>query len=127
MSIGTQSKGCDGPLYPQWGETRGVDIDEVDWSGIDEYFGTGSGVTVGAEDSGIDDEGGVVVDLDEEPWRDDGTPEPWGPDAGATTAEYAITTLAACGFAALLVVILKSEPIKELVTGVIQTALGLGA
>lgn len=51
----------------------------------------------------------------------------WGADAGATTAEYAITTLAACGFAALLVVILKSEPIKELVTGVIQTALGLGA
>ncbi|MDH5150142.1 DUF4244 domain-containing protein [Brevibacterium casei] len=50
----------------------------------------------------------------------------WGPDTGATTAEYAITTLAACGFAALLVVILKSEPIKELVTGVIQTALGLG-
>ncbi|WP_309132227.1 DUF4244 domain-containing protein [Brevibacterium sp.] len=62
------------------------------------------------------------------PWppmvRDD---EPWGPDAGATTAEYAITTLAACGFAALLVVVLKSEPIRELVTGVIQTALGLGS
>lgn len=56
---------------------------------------------------------------------DDGE-EFWGPDAGATTAEYAITTLAACGFAALLVVILKSGPIKELVTGVIQTALGLG-
>lgn len=51
----------------------------------------------------------------------------WEADAGATTAEYAITTLAACGFAALLVVILKSEPIKELVTGVIQTALGLGS
>ncbi|RBP63389.1 uncharacterized protein DUF4244 [Brevibacterium sanguinis] len=50
----------------------------------------------------------------------------WGPDTGATTAEYAITTLAACGFAALLVVVLKSEPIRELVTGVIQTALGLG-
>src|SRR5699024_2058981 len=44
----------------------------------------------------------------------------WGADTGATTAEYAITTLAACGFAAVLVVILKSEPIKELVTGVIQ-------
>ena len=50
----------------------------------------------------------------------------WDPDTGATTAEYAITTLAACGFAALLVVILKSEPIRDLVTGVIQTALGLG-
>ncbi|WP_166970315.1 DUF4244 domain-containing protein [Brevibacterium atlanticum] len=54
------------------------------------------------------------------------TDEFWGDDTGATTAEYAITTLAACGFAALLVVILKSEPIKELVTGVIETALGLG-
>lgn len=52
---------------------------------------------------------------------------PWEADTGATTAEYAITTLAACGFAALLVVILKSEPIKELVTGVISTALGLGS
>jgi Flp pilus assembly pilin Flp len=51
----------------------------------------------------------------------------WRADTGATTAEYAITTLAACGFAALLVVILKSEPIKELVTGVIQTALGMGS
>lgn len=49
-----------------------------------------------------------------------------GDDTGATTAEYAITTLAACGFAALLVVVLKGEPIKELVTGVITTALGLG-
>jgi hypothetical protein len=55
------------------------------------------------------------------------TEEFWGADTGATTAEYAITTLAACGFAALLVVVLKSEPIKELVTGVIQTALGLGS
>lgn len=48
-------------------------------------------------------------------------------DRGATTAEYAITTLAACGFAALLVVVLKSDPIKEAITGVISTALGLGA
>ncbi|MGO0604155.1 DUF4244 domain-containing protein [Brevibacterium linens] len=51
----------------------------------------------------------------------------WDSDTGATTAEYAITTLAACGFAALLVVVLKSEPIKELITGVISTALGLGS
>ena len=51
----------------------------------------------------------------------------WEPDTGATTAEYAITTLAACGFAALLVVVLKSEPIKELITGVISSALGLGS
>src|SRR5699024_2531885 len=53
--------------------------------------------------------------------------EVWRADTGATTPEYAITSLAACGFAALLVVILKSEPIKELVPGVIQTALGIGS
>ncbi|SLM97443.1 hypothetical protein FM105_07120 [Brevibacterium yomogidense] len=47
-------------------------------------------------------------------------------DTGATTAEYAITTLAACGFAALLVVVLKSDPLQEMITGVITGALGLG-
>ncbi|WP_084500374.1 DUF4244 domain-containing protein [Brevibacterium album] len=47
-------------------------------------------------------------------------------DTGATTAEYAITTLAACGFAALLVVVLKSDPLREMITGVITGALGLG-
>ena len=48
------------------------------------------------------------------------------PDWGATTAEYAITTLAACGFAALLVVVLKSEGIQTLITGVISKALNMG-
>lgn len=121
MSIGTKAKDCDGPLYPQWGDKRGVDTKEVDWSGIAEYSDSGTSIgTATGTDAAAD-----AIDS-AEPWREDGTPEPWGPDAGATTAEYAITTLAACGFAALLVVILKSEPIKELVTGVIQTALGLG-
>ncbi|MFB9775405.1 DUF4244 domain-containing protein [Brevibacterium otitidis] len=46
-------------------------------------------------------------------------------DEGATTAEYAITTLAACGLAALLVTLLKSETLLELVTGVITSAFGL--
>lgn len=48
------------------------------------------------------------------------------PDRGATTAEYAITTLAACGFAALLVVVLKSDGIQNLITSVISSALKLG-
>ncbi|MCT1689422.1 DUF4244 domain-containing protein [Brevibacterium sp. p3-SID960] len=48
-------------------------------------------------------------------------------DEGATTAEYAITTLAACGLAALLVTLLKSETLLELVTGVISSAFGLGS
>ena len=50
----------------------------------------------------------------------------WDCDRGATTAEYAITTLAACGFAALLVVILKSDAVRQLITKVISTALGMG-
>jgi hypothetical protein len=47
-------------------------------------------------------------------------------DAGMTTAEYAIGTLAACGFAALLVAILKSGQVKALLLGVITKALSLG-
>lgn len=47
-------------------------------------------------------------------------------ETGATTAEYAITTLAACGFAALLVVLLKSEPINNILLNLMQTALGMG-
>lgn len=47
-------------------------------------------------------------------------------DAGMTTAEYAIGTLAACGFAALLVGILKSGQVKALLLGVITKALALG-
>ena len=44
-------------------------------------------------------------------------------DAGMATAEYAIATLAAVGFAGLLVVILKSSEVKSLLTGIIKQAL----
>jgi hypothetical protein len=47
-------------------------------------------------------------------------------EAGMTTAEYAIGTLAACGFAALLVAILKGNQVKGLLLGVITKALALG-
>jgi hypothetical protein len=47
-------------------------------------------------------------------------------ESGMATAEYAIGTLAACGFAALLVAILKGGQVKALSLGVITTALGLG-
>ncbi|TSI16845.1 DUF4244 domain-containing protein [Brevibacterium aurantiacum] len=124
MSIETKQTDCDGPPYPQWGQARSVDISDVDWAGTGPYYGTGAWSNTG---TGTDADAAAGANDGEEFRGEDGTPEPWGPDAGATTAEYAITTLAACGFAALLVVILKSEPIKELVTGVIQTALGLGA
>ncbi len=48
-------------------------------------------------------------------------------DAGMATAEYAIATLAACGFAALLVVILRSDDVRGLLMGIIQHALSLGS
>ncbi|GAB2540244.1 DUF4244 domain-containing protein [Brachybacterium huguangmaarense] len=48
-------------------------------------------------------------------------------DTGATTAEYAITTLAACGFAAVLVVLLKSGEVRSLLMGIITSALSMGS
>ncbi len=43
-----------------------------------------------------------------------------------TTAEYAVGTLAACAFAAVLLVIVKSDGVKSMVTDVITTALSVG-
>lgn len=48
-------------------------------------------------------------------------------DTGASTAEYAITVLAACGFAAVLVVLLKSGQVRSLLLGIITSALSLGS
>jgi Protein of unknown function (DUF4244) len=47
-------------------------------------------------------------------------------ESGMATAEYAIGTLAACGFAALLVAILKGGQVKALLLGIITKALSLG-
>ena len=44
-------------------------------------------------------------------------------EAGMATAEYAIATLAAVGFAGLLVVILKGNEVKGLLLGIIRQAL----
>ena len=49
-----------------------------------------------------------------------------GSDLGMTTAEYAIGTLAACGFAALLVTILRGSVVQGLLLGLIKKALALG-
>lgn len=46
-------------------------------------------------------------------------------DEGATAAEYAVTVLAACAFAAVLFGVLTSGPIRELVLGLITRALGM--
>ena len=47
-------------------------------------------------------------------------------DAGAATAEYAITIMAAVGFAGLLVAILKSGEVQAILTGLVRTALSVG-
>jgi hypothetical protein len=44
-------------------------------------------------------------------------------DAGMSTAEYAVGTIAACGFAAVLYKIVTSGPVRTALTAVIQKAL----
>lgn len=48
-------------------------------------------------------------------------------DSGAVTAEYAIATIAAVGFAALLVVLLRSDLVRGLLTDLIRHALAVPA
>lgn len=46
-------------------------------------------------------------------------------EAGMTTAEYAVGTIAACAFAALMLAIAQSGGIESLVTKVITVALSV--
>ena len=48
-------------------------------------------------------------------------------EEGMTTAEYAVGTMAAVAFAALLLAIVRSGPVKSALTKVILTALGTGS
>jgi hypothetical protein len=45
---------------------------------------------------------------------------------GVATAEYAVATVAACGFGGVLIKLLTSAPMRELLTKVIRNALSLG-
>ena len=47
-------------------------------------------------------------------------------DTGSATAEYAIATMAAVGFAGLLVVIMKSEEVRTILTDLVRSALSFG-
>jgi hypothetical protein len=47
-------------------------------------------------------------------------------EAGLATAEYAIATVAAAGFAGLLIVVLKSGEVREMLLGIVRSALSLG-
>jgi hypothetical protein len=53
-----------------------------------------------------------------------GMAPPDGED-GAVTAEYAIATIAAVGFAALLVVVLRSDEVRGLLLGLVTRALAM--
>lgn len=46
-------------------------------------------------------------------------------DAGMATAEYAIATVAAAGFAGVLLVILRSDEVRGLLLGIVRSALQL--
>ncbi|MGV8911510.1 MAG: DUF4244 domain-containing protein [Rhodoglobus sp.] len=46
-------------------------------------------------------------------------------ERGAATAEYAITTLAAVGFAGLLVVVLRSGEVRSMLTDIVRSALSI--
>ncbi|BAU98611.1 DUF4244 domain-containing protein [Aurantimicrobium minutum] len=47
-------------------------------------------------------------------------------EEGAATAEYAIATMAAVGFAGLLVAILRGDEVKAILTDMVRRALTFG-
>ncbi|WP_396667882.1 DUF4244 domain-containing protein [Microbacterium sp. R86528] len=51
--------------------------------------------------------------------------DPLANDAGAATAEYAIATMAAVAFAGLLVVIMRSDEVRGILTDLVRRALSV--
>jgi hypothetical protein len=50
----------------------------------------------------------------------------WRADDGAATAEYAIVIMAAVGFAGLLVVIMRSDEVRGVLSDLVRSALTVG-
>ena len=48
-------------------------------------------------------------------------------EAGSATAEYVVATMAAVGFAGLLVVILKGDEVRGMLTDLVHRALSVGS
>ena len=48
----------------------------------------------------------------------------WRADEGMATVEYAMVTVAAAAFAGVLVALLKSAAVRNLLMGIIKSALG---
>jgi hypothetical protein len=55
--------------------------------------------------------------------RDYEAHNPGDGEEGAATAEYAIATMAAVGFAGLLVVIMRSDEVRQILTDLVRSAL----
>jgi Flp pilus assembly pilin Flp len=47
----------------------------------------------------------------------------WSDETGASTAEYAILTLAAVGFAGLLLAVLRSPEVRQMLLDLVRSAL----
>ncbi|ANJ28976.1 hypothetical protein ATC03_14970 [Agromyces aureus] len=47
-------------------------------------------------------------------------------EGGAATAEYAVATMAAVGFAGLLVIILRGDEVRGILTDLVRNALTVG-
>lgn len=47
-------------------------------------------------------------------------------DRGAATAEYVVATMAAVGFAGLLIVILRGDEVRSILTDLVRNALTVG-
>lgn len=47
----------------------------------------------------------------------------WKDETGAATAEYAIATMAAVGFAGLLVIIMRSDEVRQILFDLVKSAL----
>ncbi|WP_209560316.1 DUF4244 domain-containing protein [Frigoribacterium sp. PvP032] len=50
----------------------------------------------------------------------------WLAEDGAATAEYAIVIMAAVGFAGLLVVIMRSDEVRGVLSDLVRSALSVG-
>ena len=50
----------------------------------------------------------------------------WRSERGSATAEYVVATMAAVGFAGLLVVILKGDAVRQMLTDLVTRALNIG-
>ena len=80
---------------------------------------------VGSRSVGHDSVGGSAPGAVDAPSRSRGSIWLMGSEAGMATAEYAIATLAAVGFAGLLVFILRSDEVRGFLLNLIRTALAL--